>query len=146
MPCPLRSVPPHGQSTHHAARPQVTKVDRTVYIRTLVYARARVPPAYPCPRRNADTSLVNAMLRDLCRTRRTRTIGGQPDRQVCRCKRPRQLRLTTDVLGGLFVQSRGALPHFITSSSVETAQGRNGAIRADDVPYVRYIQGTHERK
>lgn len=36
VPCPLRGMPPHGQSTYYATRPQVAKVGRAAYVRTSV--------------------------------------------------------------------------------------------------------------
>lgn len=43
---PLRNMSPHGQGTHHATHPQVTKVDHSVCIRTSVYSHACVVPTY----------------------------------------------------------------------------------------------------
>ena len=53
--------------------------------------------------RDSDARLVDTVLRDLHRTRRTGTNGSQADYKVCRSKRPRQLCLLADVLLGLSI-------------------------------------------
>jgi len=70
------------------------------YAHTSVHAP---PPPTHWLSRNTDISLVDPVLRDLCRTRRAHTIRDQADRKLRLCKRSRQLRFPTYVLFGLLI-------------------------------------------